>query len=288
MSMPLIIQFVVCISLPQLITSQLGSNSFVYPAARRFTPPPKNAKLKELCDACSFGGAGGMCREIDEQCYKSLCITMCLQKTWDCEIKITGGPPGLKEQVADPRAQMALCSQFKAYGCAKHMEACPFPDKKQDWLWQWADQRTYGGYFPSPILPAQACMHDPEDKETAKKYCSACKASVTLKELDCPFVNPPSNDDAKDPKKSQIPLNPQAFANADGIKASEQIPAHKSYAVRCEAVKKVFLAKKGKMEADFKKKACSCLGCCDEDPSCYFSPTENSMETLDEYKRLRR
>ena len=179
--------------------------------------------------------------------------------------------------------RMALCSQFKAYGCAKHIEACPFPDKKQDWLWQWADQRTYGGYFPTPILPAEACMHDPEDKELSKKLCSDCKASVTLKELDCPFVNPPSNDDGKDLTKSQVPLNPQAFADADE-KASEQIPAHKSYLARCEAVKKIFKAKKGKMEADFKKKTCSCLGCCDEDPSCYFSSTENAVETLDEYK----
>jgi len=228
-----------------------------------------------------------MCREIDEQCFKSLCITMCLQKTWDCEIKITGGPPGLKEQVADPRTQMALCSQFKAYGCAKDIEACPFPDKGQDWLWQWVDQRTYGGYFPNPILPAEACMHDPKDKTTAKEYCDACKASVTLTELECPFVNPPSNDDGKDPTKSQVPMNPQAFANADGIKASEQIPAHKSYAARCEAVKKIFKAKKGGMESAFKKKVCSCLGCCSDkesDPMCYFSSTMNAVEKLDKYK----
>ena len=46
-----------------------------------------------------------MCGEIDEQCFKSLCITMCLQKTWDCEIKISGGPSGLEAQVADPRTQ---------------------------------------------------------------------------------------------------------------------------------------------------------------------------------------
>ena len=30
---------------------------------------------------------------------------MCLQKTWDCEIKISGGPSGLEAQVADPRTQ---------------------------------------------------------------------------------------------------------------------------------------------------------------------------------------
>jgi len=274
------------LSLIHITRSQLGSNSKFFNKIRSHTPKPKNAALVKLCDSCGSkygGGAGGMCGEIDEQCFKSLCITMCLQKTWDCEIKISGGPSGLEAQVADPRTQMALCSQFKAYGCAKHIEACPFPDKKQDWLWQWADQRTYGGYFPTPILPAEACMHDPEDKELSKKLCSDCKASVTLKELDCPFVNPPSNDDGKDLTKSQVPLNPQAFADADE-KASEQIPAHKSYLARCEAVKKIFKAKKGKMEADFKKKTCSCLGCCDEDPSCYFSSTENAVETLDEYK----
>ena len=85
--------------------------------------------------------------------------------------------------------RMALCSQFKAYGCAKHIEACPFPDKKQDWLWQWVDQRTYGGYFPTPILPAEACMHDPEDKETSEEYCKACKASVALNLKECPFTS---------------------------------------------------------------------------------------------------
>ena len=210
---------------------------------------------------------------------------MCLEKTWDCEIEITGGgPPGLKEQVADLRTQTALCAQFKAEGCASHIQACPFPDKKQDWLWQWVDQRAYGGYFPSPILPAEACMHDPEDKETAADYCKQCKASVKLKELECPFVNPPANDDAKDPEKSQAPSTPQAFANADDVDPEKQIPAHKSYAVRCEAVKKKFLAKKGAMEAAFKKRVCSCLGCCDEDPQCYFGTTFNKKETEDENK----
>ena len=98
------------------------------------------------------------------------------------------------------------------------------------------------------------------------------------------ILDPPSNDDGKDPTKSQVPLNPQAFANADDIKASEQIPEHKSYAARCESVKKIVATKKGDMEADFKKKVCSCLGCCDEDPQCYFSSTFNAVETLDDNK----
>ena len=265
-------------------TSQLGSNSKVYKIPRRSTPPPKNEVLKDMCDACSLiGGASpDMCKDVNKQCYKSICITMCLQKAFDCEIEITGaGLPGLKEQVADPRTQMALCSQFKAYGCAKYVEACPFPTGTQDWLWQWVDQRTYGGYFPSPILPAEACMHDPEDTETAKAYCDACKASVTLKALDCPFTNAPGNDDAKDPTTSQRPMNPQAFANADDVQASEQVPSHKSYAARCEAVKKIFVAKKSEMEKDFTEKTCSCLGCCDTDPACYFSSTFNAVETAD-------
>lgn len=127
-------------------------------------------------------------------------------------------------------------------------------------------------------------MHDPEDKETAAAYCKKCKASVTLKELECPFVNPPANDDAKDPEKSQVPSTPQAFANADDVDPEKQIPAHKSYAVRCEAVKKKFLAKKSTMEAAFKKKVCGCLGCCDEDPQCYFGQTFSQKETEDENK----
>ena len=68
-------------------------------------------------------------------------------------------------------------------------------------------------------------------------------------------------------------LQTMGFANADDVDPEKQIPAHKSYAVRCEAVKKKFLAKKGAMEAAFKKKVCGCLGCCDEDPQCYFGQT---------------
>ena len=264
------------------VHSHLGLNSL----GLRMPPDGvKNGELKTLCAACEFGGASAdTCQEVNDQCLKSLCITMCLQKTFEVEIKVTGGPKGLGEQVADPRTQLALGSQFKAYGCAKFVEACPWPDKKQDWLWNWVDERTYGGFFPSPILPAEACMHDPEDKETAKEICGQCKASVTVKPLECPFTNPPSNDDAMDPKTSQMPMNPQAFANADDVIASEQVPAHKSYATRCEAVKKIVLAKKGAMEAAFKKKVCSCLGCCDEDPQCYFSSTFNAKELPDENK----
>ena len=92
------------------------------------------------------------------------------------------------------------------------------------------------------------------------------------------------NDDAKDPEKSQVPSTPQAFANADDVDPEKQIPAHKSYAVRCEAVKKKFLAKKSTMEAAFKKKVCGCLGCCDEDPQCYFGQTFSQKETEDENK----
>jgi hypothetical protein len=271
---------------PTSTHAQLGSNSHIFKTARRITPDGvKEDGLKKLCAACKFGGASAdMCKEVNDQCLKSLCITMCLQKTFEVEIKVTGGPKGLVEQVADPRTQLALGSQFKAYGCAKFVEACPFPDKKQDWLWNWVDERTYGGFFPSPILPAEACMHDPEDKETAKEICGQCKASVTVKPLECPFTNPPSNDDAMDPITSQMPMNPQAFANADDVIASEQVPAHKSYATRCEAVKKIVLAKKGAMEAAFKTKVCSCLGCCDEDPQCYFSSTFNAKELPDENK----
>ena len=36
------------------------------------------------------------------------------------------------------------------------------------------------------------------------------------------------------------------------------------------------------MEAAFKKKVCGCLGCCDEDPQCYFGQTFNQKETEDE------
>ena len=69
--------------------AQLGANVQRFPPFRRFTPPPKDAALAKLCDACA-GAPGALCRDIDEQCWKSLCITMCLEKTWDCEIEITG------------------------------------------------------------------------------------------------------------------------------------------------------------------------------------------------------
>ena len=71
--------------------------------------------------------------------------------------------------------RMALCSQFKAYGCAKHIEACPFPDKKQDWLWQWADQRTYGGYFPPSSSKPKDIIHD--------DLCSICQDDVSILDI---------------------------------------------------------------------------------------------------------
>ena len=49
---------------------------------------------------------------------------------------------------------------------------------------------------------------------------------------------------------------------------------------------RIFKAKKGKMEADFKKKTCSCLGCCDEDPSCYFSFLSKFMYFSQDAKEL--
>ena len=62
-----------------------------------------------------------MCGEIDEQCFKSLCITMCLQKTWDCEIKISGGPSGLEAQVADPRTQYVIFFVFSFFFFVVHI-----------------------------------------------------------------------------------------------------------------------------------------------------------------------
>lgn len=256
-----------------VLRAQLASQVAKF-GLRANTPSPKNAALKKLCDAC-YPTPGPFCTEVNKQCEKSLCA-MCLYKTWTCEISITGGPPGLNQQVADPRTQLALCSQFKAYGCAKHIQVCPFPDKKQDWLFRWVDERTYGGYFPQPILPAEACLHDPEDKKTAKDLCQKCKGAVQLTALECPYTNPPSNDE------DQSPMTPQAFINSD-VEPKEQIPKHKSYANRCEEVKKVFNSKKGSMQSEFKSKICSCLGCCDEDPACYFSSTFNVESVDDKY-----
>ena len=62
-----------------------------------------------------------------------------------------------------PGVNTALCGQFHGEGCAADMELC---DKKSggDWLFRWVEEKTYGGYFPQPILPIDACEHDPDDK----------------------------------------------------------------------------------------------------------------------------
>ena len=102
-----------------------------------------------------------------------------LPPLWLCFAQIIGsdGPSeSFKSQVDSKRVNTALCGQFHGEGCAVDMGLC---DKKSgyDWLFRWVEARTYGGYFPDPILPIEACEHDPDDKDRAADFCSKCKGT---------------------------------------------------------------------------------------------------------------
>jgi hypothetical protein len=89
----------------------------------------------------------------------------------------SGGPiESFKSQVDSKRVNTALCGQFHGEGCAVDMGLC---DKKSgyDWLFRYVEEKTYGGYFPDPILPIEACEHDPDDKDRAADFCSKCKGT---------------------------------------------------------------------------------------------------------------
>ena len=93
-----------------------------------------------------------------------------------------GPSESFKSQVDSKRVNTALCGQFHGEGCAVDMGLC---DKKSgyDWLFRWVEARTYGGYFPDPILPIEACEHDPDDKWAW--LCLNCLAHNTEASTKC-------------------------------------------------------------------------------------------------------
>lgn len=241
-----------------------------------------------LCDACA-SGKNDVCEKMDKACKKSLCNPICLGDTaWDLEYKVSGVfgagtplallGPQFKDQVEKSlEVKKALDGQFKGQACSTVMQCC---DPKSPHLFSWVESQQYGGTFPIPAIPIPVCEHDPADEEKAKLYCDACKAAsveVKIKESEnCKnFPNPP-DEDKQEPCPGEAD---DAFKNANMV-PKDQVPAHKGYHIRCMQIQEsAAKANKGKLEKYFGEKMCSCLGCCDEERTCFF-PVTFSLDPL--------
>lgn len=46
--------------------------------------------------------------------------------------------------------------------------------------YNWVEARTYGGYYPNPLIPIPACLHDTDDPDAEDAACNACKGAIDV------------------------------------------------------------------------------------------------------------
>jgi hypothetical protein len=238
---------------------------------------------KKMCKSCPHpemnnAGTAGGCDLLQSQCVNLFCDPLCLSLTWECRIEGTGDFAEVKQFPISN----ALCAQFIAQGCSKILHCC---DKKDPLLWNWVENRWYGGKFPFPNVPISGCTHNELDEKTQGALCDGCEAAVKVKlrttpELCKRLKSSPLG--ATAPRFDQQNLDPASGSGSDWSPYNKKfgfpgIGMHKSLKERCEELLKKVEEKLGGMQGKFEKRACECLGCCktkSEDDTCFFPMTE--------------
>jgi len=222
--------------------------------------------VTQHCDPCFMAkGDKKFCGSTKDACDKLFCNPLCLRLTWDVEVKATGGPAPFQAEVAKISTQYAIASQFKAHACSKLMGCC----EENDALTDWVELRTYGGYFPTPVVPLQFC------KEADAAKCSACKSGVAVTVTPKPDVCSKFYEELP-PAGKDVAL----FARAS-TPGPMQIPKHHGMKKRCEEFIKLLQGKIGSMQSAFTQKVCDCFGCCEPatpEESCFFPVVYNSVK----------
>jgi len=242
-------------------TSQLESQSWANKASGECA-----SLVTKHCDPCFMAkGDKKFCDSTKDACDKLFCNPLCLRLTWDIKVAATGGPPQFQTEVAKVSTQYAIGSQFRAHACSKVMGCC----EENDDLTDWVELRTYGGYFPTPLVPLQFC----QKADPAK--CAACKQNVAVTVTPKPDVCSKFFEE-QPPAGKDIAL----FARASTPGPTE-VPKHHSMKKRCQEFITLLQGKIGSLTSDFNTKVCDCFGCCEPsspEESCYFPVVYNSAK----------
>jgi hypothetical protein len=216
----------------------------------------------------------GLPGDWQKECKKLICNPLCLRYTWDVKIEASGEDEIFNNHVNSPHVSNNLGAQFRAHACAKTLGCCPEDDK----LWEWVENRAFASAFPEAGFPIQPCRLW-ADEEQRGKMCDMCKASLkvipSLKDGACDYFPKP-----KTPSEAE---EDESFGERGLESAGAQIPKHKSFNEKCVAMQGLLGGTIAGLASEWSEKACSCLGCCDDDPedSCYY-PTQygNTDEAL--------
>jgi len=242
-------------------TSQLESQSWESKASGECA-----ALVTQHCDPCFMApGDAKFCSSTKDACDKLFCNPLCLRLTWDVKVVAASGPDPFKAEVMKIATQYAIGSQFRAHACSKLMGCCEVNDALSDWV----ELRTYGGYFPTPVVPLQFCPEPDEAK------CAVCKSSVTVTITPKPEVCDRFYEELP-PAGKDIAL----FARA-ATPGPTQIPKHHSFKKRCQEFIILLQGKIGSMTSAFQQKVCDCFGCCkvsNPDENCFFPVVYNSVK----------
>jgi transcription elongation factor Elf1 len=182
------------------------------------------------------------------------------------------------------RYQQALAAQFQGMGCEETLGCCSKGPK----IHEWVEHRTFGGYFPEPLLPLPYCRDFQGDRA---QLCSMCEGAVQI-ELESLKDHCDYFQEWVDPlgkPKVRTPIL-QVFARSL-VPGPQQIPMHKSFKERCVKMAAAAEGSFGAMKAAFMKKACKCLGCCEPaegELACPFPAVYSTFEqAVHEYEKSR-
>ena len=199
-----------------------------------------------------------------------MCLPLCLRLTWEVKVKAAGKNAAFNEEVASTPVQMAMQAQYLADGCVNTLGCC----EDNESLNMWVEHRTFGGYFPDPVLPIKACRE--EDPTKRAELCTMCEGAISFeltnkKKAQCPYF----------PRKhAMTKAKPAGTVTAvfarSLVPAPMQFPKHEAYLQKCEDISDLAQGQFGAMMSSFKETACTCLGCCDPEPgklNCPFPAT---------------
>lgn len=230
---------------------------------------PCTGLMNAMCKPCyKFPDQFSPCPDWVATCHKSFCMPLCLRLLWEVTFESTAGNDEFDEEFGEDHVQKALEAYMKAYGCQDILGCCP----KDQGTANWSEQRVYQGMYPKPGA-ITACLKEP-DRAKAQEMC---KVTVTVAPIDgaCNrFINPTKPED-NDHSSS-------AFERA-GVPAAAELPAHKSFRERCEAMQELIGGMAGAMQSAMEEVVCACLGC-DESSKCpHRVMFDNAPEAMAEF-----
>ena len=229
--------------------------------------------VRKSCAPCpppeqNQAGAAGGCDVLDAMCDNSFCDPLCLNKVIDCKVEPPSDPQF--EVLGGKEIEAALCAEFKAHACST-AKCC---DKDAPMLKSWVEEDTYGTGWPEPRMLIDACKHDPEDEDGAKKICDQCKKAVKGKIKVKPF----KKEEVCEPIAS---WTGRLNGNGHEDKGNYWTPfnvkfgfpfigPHKPLMERCEGLVSEMEGHLSGLKSAFEDGACHCLGCCDPVDKCWF------------------